>query len=146
MTDLTQVSAVEAKSMRAVVGVDPRAIQSAINAVDASEGLRNIAGRSAADLRQDAELNARWTAVAEELEAMLKGVRAGLIVRRHRVGLTALQVYNICRQLVRQKEHAHLLPHLAAMKQRFRGGRRPANPAEPQPDPQPIPLAQSKQR
>ncbi len=146
MTDFTQVSATETKFLGASVGVDPRAIQSAINAVDASEGLRAVLGKPAGELRQDVELNSRWSAVVEELEAMLKGVRTGLTVRRHRVGLTSLQVYNICRQLARQKEHAHLLPHVTAMRQRFKGGRRQKPVEPPKTEPQPDPLAQSKRR
>ena len=146
--DFTQLRLAEAQSIAARSGVDPRAVQSAINAIGASEALRGSLGQSAEELRQDAELTARWGTVAEELEAMLKGVRAVIMVRRERLGLTALQAYQISRQLARKKEHAHLLPHVAAMRQRF--GRRRARPVVTEPpkpeQPKPEPLAQSKQR
>ena len=137
--DFVQLSASETKALAKAAGVDPRFIQTSINAVGASEAMRNALGKSVVDLRQDADFTTRWTAVAEELEAMLKGVRSALVVRRHRLGLTALQVYSIGRQLVRQKEHANLLPHVAAMKQRNKFGRKRVkaiDPAQPLPQPE----------
>ncbi len=142
--DFTQLQASEAMSLGARNGVDPRAIQSAINAVGASEAARSALGTTAEEMRGEAELSARWGTVVEELEATLKGVRATIMIRRDRLALTALQAYNICRQLARKKEHAHLLPHVAAMRQRFATGRRRAKPVEPE-QPKPELLAQSKQ-
>ena len=71
----------------------------------------------------------RWTAVEDELRAMLNGVAAANLVRRHRIGLTALQTYNICRQLVRQKEHAALLPPVQGMKRLNKFGKKHAKAA-----------------
>ena len=136
--DFIQLPRADAMSLTRTASVDARFIQTTINAVGASDALRSALGRSAEELRQDAEFTARWGAVAEELRAMLKGVESALTVRRHRLGLTALQAYNIGRQLVRQKEHAHLLPHIAAMRQRNKFGRRRAKSSEP-PQPQPGP-------
>ena len=149
--DFVQLPAIEAQALAKSSGVHPRFLQTTINAIGASEALRSALGKSAEELRQDVDFTDRWGAVAEELEAMLKGVRAALIVRRHRLGLTALQAYNIARQLVRQKEHANLLPYVATMKQRNKFGRKrvkatdPAQPQpEPSPGPQPEPLLRSK--
>jgi hypothetical protein len=94
-------------------------------------------------LWQDTDDSTRWTAVEDELRALLKGVAAGNLTRRHRLGLTALQVYSICRQLVRKPEHADLLPHVAEMRRHNRFGRkrRSEQPdGEQQPQPQPKPL------
>ncbi len=143
--EFTQLSTAEVRTLARAASVNARAIQSAINAVGAAEPLRSALGTSAEELRQESELNERWNAIIEELEAMLKGARAAQIVRRHRLGLIAMQAYQISRQLARRKENANLLPHVAAMRQHFAVGRRRVRPAEPvKPEPQPEPLAQSK--
>ena len=69
--------------MRCAAQVDADFVQASINAVTESD---------------------RWTGVEDELRAMLNGVAAANLVRRHRIGHTALQTYNICRQSARQKK------------------------------------------
>lgn len=71
---------------------------------------------------------------------MLKGVVASNLIRRHRVGVSALQAYNISRQLIRQKDHVDLLPHVQGMKRLSKFGRkRKVAPPTPEPQPQPAP-------
>lgn len=118
---------------RVATAVDPEFIQESINAVGASDPLKSALGTSAEALQQDTEFTARWSKVAAELRALLDGVLAALAVRRHRLGLTALQVYNISRQLARKKENANLLPHIKAMSERNRFGRKRARPEELKP-------------
>lgn len=131
--------------------MDPQLVQASINAVGASEPLRSLLGRSAEELQAEVGLTARWSAVAAELRDFASGVDASITVRRHRSGLTALQTYKVSVQLVRNKEHAHLLPHVEAMKRRAKLlNRRRGTPAQPQPElppgPQPEPLLQAKQQ
>jgi hypothetical protein len=78
--------------------------------------MASMIGRTAEELRQETEEEARWTAVEDELRTTLSGVAAANLVRRHRIGLRALQTYNTAQQLVRSKEHAYLLPFVAEMK------------------------------
>jgi len=60
--------------------------------------------------------------------------RAVQCLRRHRMGLAALQTYIICQQLVRQKENAALLPHVQGMKRLNKFGKKHAKtPGEPAP-------------
>ena len=74
-----------------------------------------------------------------EARSLLNGIVASNLVRRHRIGLTALQTYSICRQLVRQKEHARLLPHVQQMKGLNKFARtRVKVPTQPSPAPQPA--------
>jgi hypothetical protein len=69
-------------------------------------------------------------------------VAAANLLRRHRIGLTALQTYQAARQLVRSDEHAHLLPLVAEMKRLNRfGKKRPVKAAAPQPAATPAPPA-----
>jgi hypothetical protein len=139
--DFVQLSRSGARSLSRVANVDAEFLQTTINAIGASDALRSALGKSAEELRQDTEFTTRWGSVAEELAAMLSGVNAAITVRRHRAGLTALQAYNMSRQLVRQKEHAHLLPHVEAMKRRTKFGRNRTRPATSSP-PVPVPALQ----
>lgn len=132
-----QLSIPKANSVRSVASLDPLFKQSAINAVGASEVVAQAVGLTADELRQMSDDADHWSAVADELRAMLKGVIASILTRRHRVGLASLQTYNITRQLVRHEDHADLLPHLEEMKRLNRFGRRRRKaPAEP---PAPVP-------
>ena len=59
----------------------------------------------------DCEAN-RWTAVEDELRAMLEGIVGATLVRRHRIALIAAQAYNIGAELARDPANAVLLPHV----------------------------------
>jgi hypothetical protein len=83
--------------------------------------------------------------VETELRSMLRGVTAANLVRRHRIGQAALQTFHVSRQLVRQEEHADLLPHVETMSRLPKYGRRhsksSATPADPAKAPQPAKTA-----
>lgn len=116
---------------------DATFVQAAINSVGASEPMRQALGMSADDLRQAVDGCSRWSAVEDELRAMLDGVAASNLRRRHQVGLTVLQAYSIGRQLVRKDQHSDLIPHVKEMRRLNRFGRR-RKTAQPQP-PAPVP-------
>lgn len=145
--DFVQLPRSEVVTLTRSASVDPRMINTTINAALESDTLRGNLSQSPEAMRQEADLTNRIEALAEELAFMFKGTRAAVLVRRHRLGLASLQVYNIAKQLVRRKEHAALLPYVASIKQRNKFGRRrvkPADPAQPQPEPKPEPVLQVK--
>jgi len=120
----SQLTTVSSQRLRAAAAAEGPFLQASINAIGASPIVRTAVGRTPDELRVEADEASRWTAVEDELRAMLKGVVAANLMRRHRLGLTALQTYNISRQLVRKEEHADLLPHVAEMQRLNRFGRR----------------------
>ena len=121
------------KKMRRLASVDVEFTREAFATVGASGAVRNIIGNTPDELHQAQDEMSRWTAVESELRAMLGGVKAANIVRRQRIGRVAMQAYNVSRQLVKEQDHADLLPHVARMRQMKRFGRRRAKPsAEPQ--------------
>jgi hypothetical protein len=134
------------KALRAASGADPQFVQATINTVGASKTVENMIGRTPEELRLETEEAARWTAVEDELRATLSGVAAANLVRRHRIGLTALQTYSAARLLVRSKQHAHLLPYVAEMKRLNRfGKKRPVKAAvHPVPVTAPPPVTPQK--
>ena len=138
--DYTQLTTLSSKILRSAAATNIHFVHSSINAVGTSPYVQGALGTTDATLWKEADDSARWTAVEDELRALLQGVAAANLVRRHRLGLTALQVYSISRQLVRKPEHANLLPHVAEMKRQNRFGRkRNSEPADTDPKPQPQP-------
>ena len=121
--DYSQLTIADAASLRRASTVDEKFVQASINAIGASDTVRGAIGRTPDVMREEIDEIARWTAVEDELRAMLKGVMAANLTRRHRLGRTALQAYHISRQLVRQPEHGDLLPHVQEMKRLLRFGR-----------------------
>jgi hypothetical protein len=114
----------------------------AISAVGVSETVQHIIGNSPDELRAAESEIGRWTAVEAELRAMLAAVVAANTLRRERLGLAALQVYNVSRELVRQEDHSDLLPHVEAMSRIPKYNRRTnravakkADPAQPAANP-----------
>ena len=141
--DYTQLRIPEARSIRTAAFVDPRFVQAAISAIGACHSLRAALDRTPTDLNREVAEAARWADLEEELKAMLQGVVAANLLRRHRVGMATLQTYSISRQLVRQEGHDDLLPHVAAMKQLNRFGRRRKSPGAGSTVPAPAPAVVS---
>lgn len=134
--EYVQLPLPDAKSVRSTASINASFRQAAINAVGASELVKRAVGLTAEELRQTVDDAERWSAVADELRAMLQGVAAAILKRKYRVGLATLQTYSITRQLVRHEDHADLLPHLNEMKRLNRFGRRRRNtPEQPAPAP-----------
>ena len=136
--DYTQLRIAEARVIRSAAFVDPRFVQAAISAISACHCLRGALDQEPADLNHEVAEATRWGALEEELRAMLQGVVAANLMRRHRVGMATLQTYNISRQLVRQEGHSDLLPHVAEMKRLNRFGRRRKSPGKEPEAPKPV--------
>lgn len=140
--DFGPLAVSELVSLRVAASVPIDMIAEAINTIGASQSVESAIGKKPADLLEEQEEALRWSAVEAELRTMLSGVAAANLSRRYRLGLTTLQTYNITRQLVRQKEHADLLPHFESMRKvnRFGRGRRRPAAVVPPPVPAPVPV------
>lgn len=120
----------DAASLRRVAHIDDAMVQAAANTVGASPYVASAIGKEADGMRNERVDVGRWSAVEDELRTMFKGVASANLARRHRLGLAALQTYSISRQLVRQREHAHLLPHVEEMRRLVKFGGRKRRPAD----------------
>lgn len=143
--DFGPLTVAESSPLHPAANVPNDLIEEAINTIGASTAIEAALGRTPEVLRTELEDAVLWSAVESELRTLLSGVAAANLARRYRLGLTALQTYSIARQLVRQKEHADLLPHVDAMRRlnRFGRKRRPASSVSPPlvPAPAPAPKA-----
>jgi hypothetical protein len=79
-------------------------------------------GRDAEGLRQSLELTDRWSQVVVELDKLRHGVVGAMNVRRHRVGATALQAYQLSQQLARYRENNMQGRLVAARKKQMENG------------------------
>ena len=137
--DFSLLTVADSKTLSRAAAVDVRFVHEAINAIAASPNLRDALGRDAEELRHALELTDRWSQVVVELDKLRVGVLGSMKVRRHRIGATALQVYQLSRQLARYRENATLMPHIDAMRRASRFTRARPVPAVTPPEPEPQP-------
>src|ERR1051326_2381856 len=106
-------------------GVDQQFVTASINAIGAVDAIQTAVGRTGEDARQEVETAARWTAFTDELRTLLAAAVQADGVRRKSVNLAALQTYNICKQLVRDKTQGpQVTAHLQEMKRLNKLGRK----------------------
>jgi hypothetical protein len=128
--DFAPLAIPESAALRPAAAVHDELVQNAADTIGASPHVANAVGMSADGLRIERTDVSRWKAVESELQAMHHGVASANLGRRYRIGLKTLQTYSIARQLVREPEHAHLRPHVDAMRRTIlRKRRQPAVPA-----------------
>jgi len=126
--------------------VDKDFAAAAANASGVIDVVQAAVGLTDGDLRNEMDAATRWTAFTDELRALLSTATNADTVRRQRIGLAAMQTYQICRQLARDDRNAARLgPHIAEMKRLNMFGRRrrqkvqTPDPTTPAPGPAPAP-------
>jgi hypothetical protein len=126
-----------APKRRRLAHVSAQFVDAAINAAGASPVIQTALGRTDEDLRQEDDAASRWTAVIDEVRALLQSLIDANAARRQRVGLAALQTYQMCRQLARDDLHAtRLATHIGEMKRLNKFGRARRKAAQPPSQPQ----------
>jgi hypothetical protein len=96
-------------AIRRAATLDPEWVNKAVFALDESSVIERAIGNSYEELRDEIEIDSRWAVVESQLATLMRGVKAANVLRRHAIGLKALQIYGIAKQLVRQPEHMHLI-------------------------------------
>ncbi len=125
----------DAKALRTTANLPRGFLRAAFNTIGGSKHISQVLDATPTDILAEEANVARWSAFEDELRTLLEGVAASNLARRHRLGLTALQVYSIARQLARKKAHADLLPHVENMRRANRLGvkRQESKPAAADP-------------
>ncbi len=114
-------------------------LQASINVIGALDNVAQAVGQPAGDVRQMYDEANRWTAVEDELKAMLNGVAGANLIRRQRIALVAAQAFTIGAQLARNPANAVLVPHVQEIKRlksfnrRKKAAQAPGSPASPAP-------------
>src|SRR5258708_7689077 len=81
--EYTQLAIPDAQAIHRAAYLNADFVDAAINAVGASDVIQAAVGVTDAGLRAQNEEAGRWSAVEDELRAMLKGVAGANLVRRH---------------------------------------------------------------
>ena len=115
-------------------------VQASINVIGASDKVSQAVAQPADAVRGLYDEANRWTAVEDELRAMLHGITGANLVRRERLALITGQAYKVGAELARDPANALLLPHVEEIKRLRRIARRkktadaPASPPAPAPE------------
>jgi hypothetical protein len=107
-------------------------VASSINVIGALDQVAQAIGQKPDDVRQlQLDWN-RWTAVADELRALLNGIDGANLIRRQQLVLISAQAYNIGTQLARNPANDVLVPHLQEVKRQKSLSNRKKKVEEPQ--------------
>lgn len=125
----------DARALRTTASLPSAFLRAAFNTIGTSKHVSQAVDATVPDVLEEETNVARWSAFEAELRTLLEGVASANLARRHRLGLMALQVYSITRQLVRKKAHSDLLPQVEDMRRTNRLGRKRAetNPVAEEP-------------
>jgi hypothetical protein len=104
-------------------------LQTTISLVGTTDVISNAVGRDSDGVRQLCDDSNRWAVVEDELRSLLNGVSSANLVRRQQLAAIADTAYGVGQQLVRNPEHAALVPHVAEIKRLKSFGRRKKKPA-----------------
>ena len=140
--ELTPLTTAQRRALQNTAGRTRNpALQASINVIDAADIISTAVGQPAAGVRQLHDEANRWTAVEDELRALLSGVSGTNLLRRQRVARIAAQAVGLGAQLSKDPVHAVLLPHVQEVRRLRKAGRRKkAAPEDPAPAPQqPVP-------
>ncbi|HEX7152785.1 MAG TPA: hypothetical protein VF618_14945 [Thermoanaerobaculia bacterium] len=96
----------------------------AISTIGASPTINQALDSTSDALFKEMRSMGEWSEVEAQARTLLLGISCANLIRRHRMGLKALQAYGIARQLVRQREHADLIPHVERLRQMNKLGKR----------------------
>ncbi|HEY2090386.1 MAG TPA: hypothetical protein VGJ81_00725 [Thermoanaerobaculia bacterium] len=115
-------------------------VQSSINIIGVADLISQAVGMPAEAVRQKCDDSNRWTAVADELRAMLNGVEGANLVRQQQLADIAKRAYTIGSSLAGDPANVGLVPHVEETKRLKKLARRKksAAPQNPQPAPSPA--------
>jgi hypothetical protein len=115
-------------------------LQTTISMVGTTDVISNAVGHDADGVRQLCDDSNRWAVVEDELRALLNGVSSANLVRRQQLAVIADTAYGVGLQLVRNPEHAALVPHVLEVKRLKSIGRRKKTATTPQTPAPPVPV------
>ncbi len=125
-TQIGEVSPLTPAQKRALgrLNMSNDVLQASINVIDVDEAIEHAVGQPAAELRDLFQETNRWTAVEDELRALLNGIAGANRIRRQRLALLGGRAYMLSVQLARDPDHSVVVPHVQEIKRLKRLARR----------------------
>jgi hypothetical protein len=115
-------------------------LQASINVIGVSDVVASAVGQPLDGVRSLQDESNRWTAVEDELKALLNSVSDANLVRKNRLALIAAQAYGVGTQLARNPVNVLVTPHVEEIKRLRKAASRkkpqPTTPENPAPAPQ----------
>jgi hypothetical protein len=138
--EVTPLNAAERKQLRRRGNTSNPILQASISVISSFDRVSQAVAVPADGVQRLYDEANRWTAVENELRAMLNGVAGANLVRRDRIALIAGQAITIGTELARDPANAVLKPHVEEVKRLRKIARRKKSAAVPQaPAPSPAP-------
>ena len=118
LPEFTQLSVEEQRSMGRAAHLDPAVIDAGLHAAAVWEQSTLTTGMSGEEFRELAEDIRRWDEAERELRALLRGVAAANLKRKHRLGKAVLTLYSLLGAVLRKPhpDDVHLRPYYDDMR------------------------------
>lgn len=136
--EFTHLSVQEKRSHARAASLDPEFVGAGLHAACVWRDTEIFVKRSGDELRQDHEEIRQWDEVIVELRALIDGIEAANVKRKHSLGSSILMIYRILGACLRRSrpEDAYMRPYYENMKraymrtQQFRRRKKKEQPAE----------------
>jgi hypothetical protein len=150
LPDVTPLTSPQRAALRKAANIPAEVLQASISVIGASDDVASAIKQPVGDVHALQDESNRWSAVEDELKALLNGVSGSNLVRRHRLALIAGQAYAIGTQLTRDPANVLLVPHVQEVKRLKKVAQRKkphptTTPGSPAPAPQPAPQSAPQQ-
>jgi hypothetical protein len=120
--EFTHLSVQEKRSHARAANLDPEFIENGLHAASVWPHTKFVVKRSAEELRQELEETREWDEVIREMRALIDGIEAANVKRKHRLGTAILQIYRLLGTYFRARsrpEDAYLRPYYENMKRAY---------------------------
>jgi hypothetical protein len=122
--------------MLRVAYLDPEFLEVGIQTASRWEDTATVVGRSSDQLRRESDEIREWDEVERQLTAVLKGIAAANLKRKHRLGSAILKIYNILGLTIHMAHNRHLRPYFDDLKRAYLRRRKKAAKATAEAEPQ----------
>jgi hypothetical protein len=109
---VTQLTAQQRRAIRQKLKLPGTVIRAQISVIGASDRITEAVGYSADEMLTMVTDSDRWGAVADELKALWSGIAGANLLRRQTIAIITKQAFAIAQGLIRDPEHADLVPHV----------------------------------
>ena len=119
--EFTHLSAQEKRSHARAATLDPEFIESGLHAASVWRDTKIVVKRSGEELRQENEEIREWDEVIREMRALIDGIEAANVKRKHRLGRAILQIYRLLGIYLHRSrpDDAYLRPYYENMKRAY---------------------------
>jgi hypothetical protein len=130
--DVAPLTSAQRKTLRDRAKVSTEVLQAQVNTLGSSALIEEAVGLPSAGVRQTMDEATRWSAVEDEVKALLNGIAGANLIRRQKLAFVAGQAYRVAASLASDPGHAEVVPHVAEVRRLKRLARR--KKASPQGD------------